>query len=132
MAGWNASVWEERVFTILLQEPPWKMWRPVKSYTDFSRQDWNGNWLFALSTDSDGFCVATRAKLHFADFAFQSRKLAIAPDYRIAGEGNLKINASRFTVFEARSLGSNNTNVLLGRLHFHYDCIELTTRQKRR
>ena len=70
----------------------------------FFPEEWNGNWLFAVSTDSEGFCPATRAKLHSADFAFQSRKLAIAPDYRIAGEGNSNFVTAGVSVFEARSL----------------------------
>jgi len=91
----------------------------------FFPADWNGNWLFAVSTGSEGFCPANRAKLHLADFAFQNRKLAIAPDYRFSGEGNLNFNSAGISVFEARSLGINNTNELLDSLHFHHDCIEL-------
>jgi phenylacetic acid degradation operon negative regulatory protein len=87
--------------------------------------DWNGNWLIAVSTDSDGFCPATKAKLHVADFAFQNRKLAIAPDYRMAGEGNLKFDTAGLSVFEARSFGNDNTKELLGSFQFHHDCFAL-------
>lgn len=88
----------------------------------FFPQNWNGNWLFAVSTDSEGFSLATRAELHFANFAFQSRKLAIAPDFRNAGEGELKIDTVGMSVFEAHSLDGNNIVELLGTLNFHHDC----------
>ena len=91
----------------------------------FFPNDWNKNWLFAISTDLEGFQLATRESLHFAGFAFQSRKLAIAPDFRIAGKEGPVFKAKGVSVFEAHSLGSNDIDEILGNLIFHHDCTDL-------
>jgi len=91
----------------------------------FFPRDWNGAWLIAVSTDAEGFCPETKAKLHHADFAFQNRKLAIAPDFRVAGEGKLDFEPDEFSLFEASSLGADNTVPLLNSFQFHHDCFPL-------
>lgn len=91
----------------------------------FFPKEWNGDWLMAVSTDTEGFCAETKAQLHHADFAFQNRKLAIAPDFSVAGEGKLEIEPAGFSLFEARSMGADNTRQLLDSFQFYHDCFPL-------
>jgi len=80
---------------------------------------WNGNWLFALASDSQGFTAKTRSLLHQNNFAFHGRKLAIAPDMAmgdqhpfISGTLNFKVSASN----------EQGIETILSDLDFYQDC----------
>jgi phenylacetic acid degradation operon negative regulatory protein len=82
----------------------------------FFPPNWNGDWIFALSTNTGGFDAEVKASLHNAGFAFHSRKLAIAPDM---GDSDQYGEIQEISIFNA---SSKNTANMLTSINFHHDC----------
>ncbi len=86
---------------------------------DYCSCEWEGQWLFAIATNSDGFDLAARKKLHEMNFAFAGRKLAIAPD---TGDKNEPCGMEEVTCFIASQVRGAKIEDLLPGIDFHINC----------
>jgi len=79
---------------------------------------WNGNWLFALAAEPEGFALETKRNLHSNNFAFTGRKLAIAPDL----DTDICVKEiPGALMFNAKSRAADGTDAISRDLEFHYD-----------
>lgn len=85
----------------------------------FSRPGWNGRWIFALSTRSEGFAQNCRDEIHKQNFAFYGRKLAISPDTDTSGKAPQIEDA---VMLSAEELSVHGGDAFKGNMDFHVDC----------
>ncbi|MCF6321932.1 MAG: hypothetical protein L3J32_09220 [Rhizobiaceae bacterium] len=85
----------------------------------FFPDKWNGNWHFALASNSEEFTAKTKILLHQNNFAFHGRKLAIAPDTYEKSEPFAIPGALHFKV---SSSGEPGIESILDDLEFDEDC----------